>query len=82
MTDDYFCDERETSPVDDEGGVARRWTVVHLKTHELHTVTLMRPDGGRFMAQPSLRCQCGRSGCPFLAAVAMEISRTLPPAAA
>ena len=77
---EYLCDERETSPVDDAGGVARRWTVVHTASFARHTVSLLRPDGGRFMGQPALACECQRPGCAFLAAVAMELSRTMPPA--
>jgi hypothetical protein len=79
---EYLCDERTVSPVDEAGGVARRWSVVHRASCAMRTVVMLRPDGGRWMAQPSLRCECAIPGCRHVAAVLAEIVRTTPPAAA
>jgi hypothetical protein len=78
----YFADERETSPVDDTGGVARRFVVVHRPTGAMRTVVMVRPDGGRFMAQPSLRCECAFSGCIHVAVVLRDFFHAPTPAAA
>jgi hypothetical protein len=77
----YLCDERDPSPVDEAGGVSRRWVVVHRPTGARREVVMVRPDGGRFMCQPSLRCECTFAGCVHVAVVLQEFFHAPRPAA-
>lgn len=81
LTSGYDCDERVISPVDEAGGVSRRWVVVHRPTGARREVVMVRPDGGRFMTQPALRCECTFAGCVHVAVVLREFFHALPPAA-
>jgi hypothetical protein len=78
---DYLVDERETSPQDDAGGVARRWAVVHQVTGARRTVVLYRQDGARYAGQPFLECDCRVPRCAHLVAVREAINHVMPPAA-
>jgi hypothetical protein len=78
--DQYLVDERVISPVDEAGGVARRWCVVRRGTGVMRLVVLYRMDGARYTGQPFLECSCGVPECGHLRAVREEINH-LPPAA-
>jgi hypothetical protein len=80
-TSEFDCEERVISTVDENGGVARRWTVTHRATGVMRLVILMRPDGGRWAAAPALLCSCLAEGCAHLARVREEIFHSFPPAA-
>jgi hypothetical protein len=92
LTSAYACDEREISPVDEEGGIARRWCVTRPPTLDAETgvmlpavsrlVVLTRTDGGRWASQPALLCSCGVERCVHLARVREEIFHSRPPEAA
>lgn len=78
---DYLVEERVISPVDEAGGVARRWCVVHRGTGVMRLVVLYRMDGHRYAGQPYLECSCGVPSCVHLVCVRNEINHMLPPAA-
>ena len=70
---DYLCEEREISPIDDTGGVARRWRVVFQPNGAMHTVVLFRADGQHYAGQPFLACDCGIERCVHLMAIREQI---------
>jgi hypothetical protein len=70
----FAVEERCTSLVDHQAGIARRWVVIDLQKNEYRLVALTARSPGRSGAPQRLLCSCEMEGCPHAEAVRASLS--------